>query len=150
MIAFFNWFFHRQVIDAHNHIFGWADDWIAAAGLEQVLRCQHELARFLDRGCTQRHVDSHLVTVKVSVEGGTGERVQVDGTAFNQRDLKGLNTQAVQRRRTVEQHRALFADIFQHIPHLGALAINHAFGALDVVGVVKFNQAAHDKGLEEF
>ena len=92
----------------------------------------------------------HLVTVKVSVESGTGERVQVNGTAFNQRYLEGLNTQAMQCRRTVEQHRALFADIFQHIPHFGALAIDHAFGALDVVGVIKFNQAAHDKGLEEF
>jgi hypothetical protein len=56
-------------------------------------------------------VHGHLVAVEVGVEGRAGERVQLDGAALDQHDLEGLNAQAVQRRRAVEQHRALVADL---------------------------------------
>ena len=70
----------------------------------------------------------HLVTVEVGVERLTGQRVQLDSFTLNQHRLERLNTQAVQRRRTVQHHRVLRNGFFQHVPHLGALAFHHALG----------------------
>jgi hypothetical protein len=38
---------------------------------------------------------SHLVTVEVCVEGSGDERMQLDGRAFDQNWLEGLNTETV-------------------------------------------------------
>ncbi len=75
--------------------------------------------------------------------------MKLDGAAFDQHDLEGLDAQAMQGRRTVEQHRALVADLLEHVPHFGRHAVDHALGALDVVRIVVLHQPAHDEGLEE-
>ncbi len=46
-------------------------------------------------------MNRHLVTVKVGVERGTYKRVQLDRLALHKHRLKSLDTEAVQRRRTV-------------------------------------------------
>ena len=94
-------------------------------------------------------MDCHLVTVEVGVECLTSQRVQLDSLTLNQLRLEGLNTQAVQRRRTVEHHWVFGNGLLQNVPHLWALALNHALGGLDVLGVVVFYQALHDERLEE-
>jgi hypothetical protein len=45
----------------------------------------------------------HLVAVEVRVVGGADQGVQLDGLAFHQQGLKGLDAQAVQGGRAVEQ-----------------------------------------------
>ncbi len=37
-------------------------------------------------------MDCHLIAVKVRVESGADQRVQLDGIALNQYRLEGLNT----------------------------------------------------------
>ena len=91
----------------------------------------------------------HLVAVEVGVERRADQRVDLDGAALDQHDLEGLDAQAVQGRRTVQQHRALLGDLFQHVPDLGALPVDQALGALDVVREVVLDQPAHDEGLEQ-
>ena len=73
----------------------------------------------LDR---QRQVNSHLVTVEVSVERGTDQRVNLDGLALDQLRLERLDTQTVQGGCTVQQHRVLSDDLFEDVPHHGALS----------------------------
>ena len=99
--AFFCRLLSRHIVDAHDHVLGRTDDRVATARLEQVLRGQHQVARFLHSRRTQRHVNGHLVAVKVSVKGATSERMQLNRAAFDQCHLKGLNAQAMQRRRTI-------------------------------------------------
>ena len=44
----------------------------------------------------QRHVNGHLVTVEVRVEGRANQGMQLNGLSFDQDRFKGLNAQAVQ------------------------------------------------------
>ena len=69
---------HRQVIDTQNHVLGWRNDRFPVSRFEQVLRSEHQFARFLHCFLSQGHVNSHLVTVEVRVEGRTHQRVQLD------------------------------------------------------------------------
>ena len=55
----------------------------------------------------------------------------------------------MQRGRAIEQHGMLLDDILEHIPDLRTHALDHAFGALDVVRIVARNQLFHHEGLEQ-
>ncbi len=91
----------------------------------------------------------HLVTVEVRVEGGADQRVDLDGLAFDQLWLERLDTEAVQGRRTVEQHRVLGDDLFQHVPDHRTGSLHHPFGGLDVLRVVEVDQPLHHERLEQ-
>ena len=91
----------------------------------------------------------HLVTVEVSVEGFAHQRVNLDGLAVDEDRLEGLDTQSVQGRCAVEQHRVLADDLFEDVPHHGLATFDHALGALDVLGHLRLNETLHDEGLEE-
>ena len=95
-------------------------------------------------------MDSHLVTVEVSVERCAHERVNLKGLAFDENWLERLDTETVQGRRTVQQNRVLLNDVFEHFPYLRATTLNHAFCSLNVLCNVKFDEALHDEWLEEF
>ncbi|CAB4933383.1 unannotated protein [freshwater metagenome] len=92
----------------------------------------------------------HLVTVEVSVERCADERMNLDGLAFDQLWLEGLDAEAVQSRRTVEQNGMLCNDLFEDIPHDWTRALHHALCGLDVLRVVEIDEPLHDEGLEEF
>ena len=85
---------------------------------QDVVRRQHQDAGLGLRLGGQRQVHGHLVTVEVGVERLTDQRVQLDGLALHQLRLEGLDTQAVQRRCAVQQHRVLGDDLFEDVPHL--------------------------------
>ena len=68
---------------------------------QNVVRGQHQGTGFHLGFQRKRYVHGHLVTVEVSVESGTGKRVQLDGFTFNKYRFKGLNTQTVQSRSAV-------------------------------------------------
>ena len=91
----------------------------------------------------------HLVTVEVRVERGADERVDLDGLALDQLGLEGLDAEAVQGGRTVQQHRVLGDDLFEDVVHDRAAALDHALGRLDVLRVVQVDQALHHERLEE-
>ena len=65
-------------------------------------------------------MDSHLVTVEVSVERLTNERVQLNRLTVYQSRLERLNTEAVQGWRTVQKNRMLLDNLFQCVPHFRA------------------------------
>ena len=94
-------------------------------------------------------MDSHLVAVEVSVEGRTHQRMQLDGLTLYQDRLKGLDTQSVQGRGTVQHNRMLFDNILQHIPYLRLQSLYHLLGILYIVGGSVGNQLLHNKGLKQ-
>ena len=101
------------------------------AGTEDVVGRHHQHARFELRFQRQRHVHGHLVAVEVGVEGGADQRMQLDRLALDQHRLEGLDAEAVQRRRAVQQHRVLADHLLEDVPHLGPLLLHHALGGLD-------------------
>ena len=94
-------------------------------------------------------MDGHLVAVEVGVEGGAHEGVHLDGLALDQHRLERLDPEAVQGRCTVEEHGVLLDDAFEDVPYLGAPALHHALGRLDVLGQLQVDEPLHDEGLEE-
>ena len=118
-------------------------------GRQHVVGRQHEHAALgLGLG-GQGQVDGHLVAVEVGVEGGAHQRVDLDGLALDQHGLERLDAEAVQRGGTVEEHRVLLDDLFEHVPHLRATALDHALGRLDVLRQLAVDQRLHDERLEQ-
>ena len=139
---------HGQVVQAGNHVQTWHSQRLTGCRGQNVVGRQHQNAGLSLCLSGQRQVDCHLVAVEVGVERLTSQRVQLNSLTLNQLRLEGLNTQAVQRRSTVEHHWVLRNGLLQNVPHLWALALNHALGGLDVLGVVIFYQALHNERLE--
>ena len=97
----------------------------------------------------ERHVDRHLVAVEVGVERRADERVDLDRLALDQHRLEGLDAEAVQRRRAVQQHRVLVDDFLEHVPDLGDHRLDHLLGRLDVLDGLALDELGHDERLEQ-
>ncbi len=148
-LANFIRYVQRQIVAAHDHILGGHGDRLAVLRLEQVVGRQHQKARLGLRFGRQRYVDGHLVAVKVGIVSRTDQRMQLNGPPFDQNRFKGLDAQAVQRRRTVEQHRMVFDYFFEDIPNDIVGALNQTARGFDVVGVLFLDNFLHDKRLEQ-
>ena len=141
---------HRgEVVEADDHVLCGHGHGATVGRLEDVVAGQHQDAGLSLRLRRERQVHSHLVAVEVRVERGADERVQVDGLALDQLRLERLDAQTVQGGRTVQQHRVLGDDLFEHVPHLGARTLDHPLGGLDVLGVAELDQTLHHEGLEQ-
>ena len=138
-----------QIVAADNHILRRRDNRLAVLRLQNIVGAQHQEAGFRLRLHGERNVHGHLVAVKVRVERGTGERMELHGLALDEDRLERLNAQTVQRRRAVQQNRMLLDDALEDIPHAGFAAIHHALGALDVVHNAGVDQPLHDERLEQ-
>src|SRR5262245_28445058 len=92
---------------------------------------------------------SHLITVKVSVEGSTYERVYLDRFTFNQHRLEGLDAQTVKRRRAVQKHRMLANHFFEDVPNNRLLPLHHFLSLLDRCCVLLLLEQVVDKRLEQ-
>ena len=139
-----------HVVAAEHDILRGHDDRLAVGGAEDVVGRHHQhpgLHLGLD---AQRHVDRHLVTVEVGVEGCADERVKLDGLAFDEHRFEGLNAQAMEGGRPVQQNRVLLDDVLQDVPDLGLLLLDHLLRRLDGSDIALLFQLVVDEGLEEF
>ncbi|SIB70275.1 Uncharacterised protein [Mycobacteroides abscessus subsp. abscessus] len=71
-------------------------------------------------------MDCHLVTVKVGIVCCTYKRMETDCAPFNQCWFKGLDSEPVKSRCTVQQNWVLFDYLFKHIPYLRLDSFNFA------------------------
>ena len=78
-------------------------------------------------------MNRHLVSVEVRVEGGTNEWVNLDRVTFNQDRHKGLNTESVQGRSTVQKNVLALDHLFENRPYLWNIFIDESSCAADVV-----------------
>jgi hypothetical protein len=98
--------------------------------MQHVVGGHHQHAR-LELGFErQRHVNGHLVAVEVGVEGGADERMQLDRLALDQHRLEGLDAEAMQGRRAVQQHRMLADDLVEDIPDFRLFLFDQLLGLL--------------------
>ena len=138
-----------QVIRAEDHILRRNRDGLAVLRAQEVVGREHQHTRFCLGFCRQRHVNCHLVAVKVGVEGGAAKRMQLQRAAFDQHGLKGLDTEAVQRRRAVEHDGAVLDDVFERVPDLVLALVDHLLGRLDVVGQAVLDELFHHERAEQ-
>ena len=101
----------RGVIQTQNHILRGHDNRGSIGWRQHVIGGHHQHAGFQLGFQAKRHVYGHLVTVKIGVERGTDQRMQLNCFAFYQNRLKSLNAQPVQSGRAVQHHR-VFPDHF--------------------------------------
>ena len=76
--------------------------------------------------------------------------MQLDCFTFNQNRFKGLNTQTVQRRRTVQQNRVLTDHFVEDIPDNRFFALNHFLRGFDGGGQATQFQLAVNERFEQF
>ena len=92
---------------------------------------------------------SHLVAIKVGVEGWADQGVQLDGTTIHQLGFKGLNSETVQRGSAVQQNGVSLDHLLQHLHHLVVGLLDELLSRLDVVHNVLTDQTVNHEGLEE-
>ncbi len=115
----------RHVVQPQHHVLRCADDRLTGGRREDVVTGHHQGTGFKLCLQRQRHVHRHLITVKVGVKRRADQRMQLNGLTLNEYRLKGLDTQAMQRRCAVEHDRVFTDDIFQDVPDLGCLTLDH-------------------------
>jgi hypothetical protein len=139
----------RQIVEAEHDVLGRHDDRLAVGRAQDVVGRHHQDARLELRLERQRHVDGHLVAVKIGVEGGADERVQLDRLALDQHRLEGLDPEAVQGRGAVQHDRMLADHLFEDVPDLRPLLLHHALRRLDGRGHAVELELGVDERLEQ-
>jgi hypothetical protein len=94
-------------------------------------------------------VNSHLITIEVSVKRGTHQWVNLDCLTFDQLWFESLDSQTVQGRCTVQENWMLSNNFLKNIPHDWTSTLDHTLCGLDVLSVIEINQTLHYKWLEE-
>ena len=115
-IEFLGCFFHVNVEVTQNHVLTRSYDRFTILRTKDVVGTKHQNFCFCTSFFAQWQMHRHLVTVEVRVKRSTYQRVQTDCTSFNQFWLKRLNTQTVQRRRTVQEYRVVIDNLFHDVP----------------------------------
>src|SRR5207244_10367512 len=75
--------------------------------------------------------------------------VDLDGLALNQDRLEGLDAEAVERRRTIQEYRGLLEDGVEDVPHLRPLLLDVLLGGLDGRRDAALLELAEDERLEQ-
>ena len=137
------------VITTQGYVLTWRGDRFTARWRENIVRSEHQHARFQLRLDRQRNVHCHLVAVEVGVVRGANERVNANGFTLYQLRFKSLNRETVQSRSTIQEHRMAPGDLVENVPHFGRLAFNHLFRAAYRVDVPEIFQPTNDERLEK-
>ncbi|MBA7714059.1 hypothetical protein ES703_123073 [subsurface metagenome] len=93
-------------------------------------------------------MNCHLVAIKISIESGAYQGVDLDGTAIDEYRLKGLDTESVQGGSPVKPYRSFLDDFLQYIIYLWLGSLHQPSSALNVGGKTLRHQSMHNKGLE--
>ena len=140
---------HREVVATHHHVLRRADDRRAIRGAEDVVGGEHQRVSFHLCLDGQRQVDGHLVAVKVGVEALADKRMQLDRIALDEHRFECLDAHAMERGGTIQKHRMVADDLFEDVPHLGVLPLEHLLGALDRVSMTELLEPPDDERLIE-
>ena len=119
-----------QVVDAEHDILARHDDRLAVGWAQDVVGRHHQHPRLQLRLRRERYVDRHLVAVEIRVERGAHERMELDRLALDQHRFEGLDAEAVQGRRPVEQNGMLADHLLEDVPHLRPFLLDQALGRL--------------------
>ena len=139
----------REVITAQRDVLRRRRDRLAAGRRKDVVRREHEHARFHLRFDRKRHVHRHLVAVEVRVVGQPNERMNANRFAFDQERFESLNRKTMQGRRAVQQHRMTSVTSSRISQTSGVWRSIIFFRTAHGVHVAEILQAANDERLEQ-
>src|SRR5690606_19501796 len=142
----------REHVEAEDYVAGGVDVRAAVSRREQVVAGQHLQPRLGLRVHRERHVDRHLVAVEVGVERLADQRVELDRLALDEHRLEGLDAEAVERRRAVQEDDLVGDDLLQRVPDLVldvTVALELLAGALDVVRQAALLELLEEERLEQ-
>src|SRR5450830_950923 len=140
----------REVVEAEHDVLRRHDDRLAVRRVQDVVGRHHQHARFQLRFQRQRNVHGHLIAVKVGVERGANQRMQLDRLALDQYRLERLDAETMQRRRAVEQYWMLADHLVENIPNLGLLLLDQLLRLFHRGGQALGVEPRVDKRLEQF
>ena len=127
---------HGQVIHTQHHILGRRNDRLAIGRLEQVREASINSRASLTAFCESGTCTAIWSPSKSALKAVVTKRMQLDGRAFDQNRFKGLDTETVQGRRTIQQNRAFTDHAFERFPDLRPVAFDQAACTFDVRGVI--------------
>ena len=139
-----------DVVQTENHVLRRHCDRSTVSWVQDVMWSQHQDLSFKNCSVTEWQVNSHLVTVEVSVESCTYERVQSDSLTFNEFRLESLDTETVQCRSTVQQYWVSFQYVFENIPNDRVFTVNDFLCWFDSLHNTAFYHLTDDKWFVEF
>jgi len=140
----------RKEVNPQNHVLGREYYCSAVCGVQKIPGAEHKGPTFHLGRLGQRHMNRHLVSVKVGVKGITNQRRQLNCLSFHKNRLKRLYPKAVQRRRPVQEHRVLFYHLVQNCENLRGLLLHKDLCLLDIVNNIFIDKLLHNEGLEKF
>ena len=94
-------------------------------------------------------MNSHLVTIEVSVERMTYERMELECLTLDKNRFECLDTETVKRRSSVKHDRVLFHDFIEDSPYLRCFLLDKELCSLDVLSNLLLLKLAHDEWLEK-
>jgi hypothetical protein len=94
-------------------------------------------------------MNSHLVTVEIGVESLTYEGVELDSVTFDKTRVEGLYTEAVKRRRTVQEHVLALDAFFENRPYFWDAVFDKLVSAANVERELSFEELRDDERLEK-
>lgn len=92
-------------------------------------------------------MNGHLIAVKVGVKGHAGQRMKLNGFAFDQNRFERLDAETVKRGRSVQENGVMASDLFQNVPHFGLHPFQHPFGGTRALTDSRFISSWIMKGL---
>ena len=85
-----------DIVETEHHILRRHCDRRAISRIENVVALEHQHLTFEDGFVGKREMDSHLVAIEVGVEGGTCQRVELNGLSLNHLRLESLDGKTVE------------------------------------------------------
>ena len=138
-----------DVVQTEHHVLRRNGDRRTIGRVENIVRSEHKHLRFENSFVAEREVDSHLVTVEVRVEGGTGQRMELNSLTLDHLRLEGLDTETVKCRSTVQEDGMALHDVLEDIPYDGILAVYDLLSALNRLDDTALDELTDDEGLVE-
>ena len=139
-----------DIVKAEHHILRRHGDRSTIGRVEDVVALKHQNLRFQHGLVAQRQVNSHLVTIEVSVERRTSQWVELDSLTLDHLWLESHHRQTVKRRSTVQEHRVTLHHVLKNIPDHRLTAVHNLLSALDRLHDAALNELADDERLVEF
>ena len=118
-----------HVVDPQYDVLTRDDDRTAVCRGKNIVAGEHQHPGLYLCFHGKRDVDRHLIPVKIGVKCRTNEGVKLQGFAFNENRFKGLNSQTVKGRGTVQKNRVFLYHFIQCVPDFRCFSFNYLFGA---------------------
>src|SRR3989304_590361 len=93
---------------------------------------QHQMYGFMLTFFRERNMYSHLIAVKIGIVSGTDARMDPNRRPLDQHGIKSLDTQFMERRSTIEQHRVVTGNFIENIKASRGPALQNIFSVFYV------------------